>query len=461
MPSCTRRSLLSSITGISLIGGVSTALARPPPTFETVWKNHIMTSADFKDSARLSDGTVVLALEHLPSSDRSDRPDCIALDDRGTRRWTWRWPDDRSDPLDYVKAIAPSSDGGLFIAGPTGDGKDGLNLVGKLDAEQNVEWHITHGESPRYTFLMPSTSSRLVVVGFTLSSTHDSRTHVFGVDTDNQLVTWEQETENNVVAASAMPYQQGCIIAGDTPSGGWATRFTAMGDVAWERIFPEPELSLSDVTASSAGEIVTIGHRINEPETVEVLALAGDGTLNVRRAPELDPIAVPDRPKIVSDPSGGYLCSWSYYDHPDLFVGKITSEGRVEYATHLDPWESEFTPNLEDLLVAEDTFLFSGDGEHPDTNDNFVWSLGITRSAPTPTPTTSPTQLADSPTPTPTSPPTTTPTKTARSGPTETGRSPTGTTSADGPGFGVLASILGLGGAGYLVSSRSNPTSEE
>lgn len=457
MPSYTRRSILGSLVGLSVVGAVPTTQARPQPTFESVWNKTVVESREFGDSSRLTDGTLVVAGAKSHPTVQSSAPYVVAFDDSGTREWVWNWPEDRSDSLNYVQALAPTENGGLFFAGPTDEDRSENLLIGKLDAEQNVEWHITPKEYHYYygLFLVRTTPSRLAIIGYEVSP-EINRTHVFGVDTDTRSINWEKDTFSDTNALSATVHQQGCVVAGETSKGGWTARFTPDGDIDWEQTFSEPELTLTDITTSAAGDVVTIGHRINDYETIEIQILDSDGTLNAKQTPEFQPLSVPHDPQIVSVPSGGYVCSWSYGDRSELFVGRLTTEGTLEYGNHIGPWDSGFRPVLLDIKLVNEQIILLGDTKEEESETTLTWSVGVDKAVQTPTPTETPTQTATvSPSPTQTPTLTGTPSPTDVPVPTETENPTTSTSSADGPGFGVVGSLLGVAGAGYLISSRT------
>ena len=462
MSSHTRRSILGSLVGLSVVGGVSTTQARPQPTFESVWNKTIIESREFGDSSRLPNGALVVAGVKSHPTVQSSAPDVVAIDDSGNREWVWNWPEDRSDSLDYVRALAPADDGGLFFAGPTNEDRSEALLIGKLDAERNVEWHITPKEYHYYygLVLVRTSSSRLTIIGYEVSP-EINRTHVFGLDTDTRSVSWERDAFPDTSMLSATVHQQGCVVTGETSKGGWTARFTPDGDTDWERTFSKPELVLTDVTTSADGDVVAIGHRINDYETIEIPILDSDGTLNARQVLEFQPLSVPHDPQIVSVPSGGYVCSWSYGDRSELFIGKLTTEGTLTYGNHIEPWNSTSRPVLLDIELVNEAIVLLGNTKDGESEPTLTWGVEADKTVETRTLTETPSQTATdtlSPTQTPT--PTGTPSPTDVPEPTETETPTTSTSSANGPGFGVVGSLLGVAGVGYFVSSRSQEESD-
>lgn len=456
MPSCTRRSILSSLLGGSLFFGVhpTQAQIQSQSPFKPVWMQRLIESAGFTDSDTLTDGTIAVALDNQ-SSEGVASPNVAGFDDDGTQKWTWDWPEDRSNPLDHVQALVSTGDGGLFFAGPTDRDPPVELLIGKLDAERNIEWHITHEQYLyRDLFLIRPGPSWLTAVGFHVTPSI-SRTDVFGVDTDAQSVVWETDTFSNGETSSATFHQQGCVVAGDVPDGGRVARVTPEGNVTWERTFSEPKLELTDATVSPANNIVAIGYRINEPETAEILTLDPDGALKQRRPLQFHPLSSFDEPRIVSSPVGGYVCALSYSDRPELFVGKLTSNRDIASSTHVEPWDSDFRPVLLDIQIADGDPVLLGDIAEGGPASAPTWGLKIAKSTSTPSPTTP----SQTPRPTETEPsdplrtssPTGVPTETRRPRATTPEQSPTNTVSVGGPGFGALAGVLGTLGAGLLT----------
>jgi len=463
MPSYKRRSFLSSLLGMAVISGLSTGKAEALASFEPVWEKRIVEYAEYNDSSRLSDDTLVVATKWTSDSDQSTPPHITAFDNKGNQKWTWRWPKEREDPLEYVQALAPTADGGLFFAGPTNTNSSERTLIGKLDTEQDTEWHFT---LEQYTyedglFLSRSNPSHLIVVGYEVTPS-TSQSDVFGINVDEQSVMWHH-TLSEHDTLSILPYQQGGVLAGENPQGGGVVRFTSEGDIAWDLSIPKPELELSDITTSSAGDIVTIGHRINEPQTLEVVFLGSDGTVNVRQSLDIQPQSNPLDPQIVSYSDGGYVCSWSHSRHSEIFVGYLSEEGILEYRTYIDPWGGEFHPALHGVELIDETIALLGNANDEGSTSPPIWSVGLRQSTSSPTPTGTPTPTLTNPpsanstqTPSPTLPPTTI--RGSASPPTD--QPLTETSSTTGPGFRLITALVSTIGTGiFLILQNSDEES--
>ena len=456
MPPVTRRTVLRSALGATALGVAGSASGRLPPRFTTTWTTRPVDGAGVTDSLQRDDGRVVLALRSATGEERTDRPRLLGLDVSGRRAWTWRWPTDRSPPLDYPGAVAPATEGGLFVVGPVREAEETFRVV-ELDAERTVVWSETfeHGRVPfSETHLVRASASRLAVVG-TKYLPGGSWTSTVGIDTDDHTRRWESDSDRGRGVTATRPHPEGFVATGDGKRGGRVELRSPDGELVWGRRFTDGDLDVvEDVTVTGSGGVVGVGYHHDDGKSPVLFELGADGETAWRQPDPTEGLANPWTFRVLSDPAGGYVLIASL-DGPDLFVAKTGDEGSVDYHSRLSPGDGPL--RLEDAHVAGDRFAFVGD---VDDDEATVWAAGATRSretstaTPTDTPTVSPTSaVPETPAVTATRRPPATDTATAT--PTDASP-PSEPTTADGPGFGVLGTALSALAVGATARLRGS-----
>jgi len=427
-----------------------------------------VATGEFSDAATLGDGTTAVALEPPVDAD-PEYPHIVAVTDEGEEAWTWRWPADRSDPLSYVQSLLPASDGGLYLSGDSNTGSDGAVLVAKLTAEREVEWHGTFFEGLSGTTLTKPTPSRAVIVGH-VGAPSEVPIHAFGVDLDERTVVWKRNLYDGAMydPPTTVPYRDGCVLGGNDPaSGGLVTRLSGDGSVEWEHTLSDPDVSVSDLVVTPSDDITGIAENESTRNSFDVFTLRGDGERTMRRRLEVEPGTNIHDPQLVLDPAGGYVCAFTYAEKEGVFVGKLSTDGELETSTHVSPWrpESGSAPSpsyLYDLEFAQDQLVGVGERSARDSDERHAWAVGLARgvTTPTPTPTETPTR---SPTPSPSETTTRTPSPSPKPSdrPTTVSTDGRDETTATGPGFGVLGTLLGLAGYRYLRSGSTDESGSE
>lgn len=452
----TRRTAIQSALGAIVAARSPLARSEPIVPFEVDWKEQHSKSQRFTDATQITDDSfVVLGEPPAGESDQSTPPQVSAYDQSGAKQWTWRWPEDSSQSLAYFQAVASTDDGKLFLGGPTIESDEGPLLLAKLGTDRNVEWKKTYGD--RYgdmRFVQLSESTLFLVGTNTLPS--QAETIVLGIESNDGTVSWRNSSfVDGYYVTQACPHEDGCIIAGENPSGyGWLARLSTDGTVRWEQTYTSPEIdTLTGIIAVSSGLLVGIGiEYVDNGTNVRSIGLSADGEREWTTLLELDAEEYPTNPQIVSDPEGGYVICTSYGQRPQLLIAETDERATIQNSSLISPWDTNLF--LKRIFTSEGKFVLTGELENQRTEKYSTWAVGIGRHTDSPSPTFTPTN--------------TTRTKTKPSSPTRKPNSTepgtedpvsaetieahpeTRSSQADGSGFGILLSVLGVLGIGYL-----------
>jgi hypothetical protein len=171
-----------------------------------------------------------------------------------------------------IKAVAPSVDGGIAVAGVTSPAPFGVGgdlLVVKLDANGNIVWQHAYGgadDDIAYA-LAPTSDGGYIAAGFTTSyGAGDADGWVVRLDSDGQIV-WQRSYGGagyDRVDAIRQTPDGGFIAAGLTESSGagdhpWLFRIDGNGNVVWSKTFGRGGFSAIGITRD--GGAVAAGRR--------------------------------------------------------------------------------------------------------------------------------------------------------------------------------------------------------
>ncbi|MFC7196580.1 PGF-CTERM sorting domain-containing protein [Halosimplex aquaticum] len=340
--------------------------------------------------------------------------------------------------------------------------------------------------------LAPGPSGGAVFVGYSVDIDNPN-TWVAAVDAEGN-VRWEQQLDEffATFATGIEPTGDGgYLVYGSTMRGeqwdidrqdGWAARISAEGDPQWSQRYRQ----------RSAGGQSEYHRFVDAVETGSGYLLVGD------LAPSADDAATRgwavtvdsegerlytalDRPG--TDGGGKFVAAVPYGDEFALVGSAYRSDDRVVETPWILGVDATLSTNwdvldpLDQSAVVRDAVAAAGGGialaGNHDTEDGwsepFVAKLGgdpaetpTPSSTPTPTPSPSPTPTAaPSPTPTDAATRSSTPAQTRTADDAAEAEDAPATSSGDGPGFGVGATLAALGSVGALLRRSQAPTDEE
>lgn len=454
MPPTLHRRAFVATAATGLVGAVAPVQASPTDGGPTVaWYRRVETSAALRASLRRDDGTVLLAGE---TADRE--PLLLTVTPSGSVR------DRRVLPLDRpgeVFALAPTSDGGLLLAGR--DPGEPAPLAVKLDADRRVEWTTRPGDewADDPPFAVAEFESGRYLFASHARSTDACPGYLYALDEEGSLL-WRGEDR--------FGYTHVATMAGLWASSGSAVRFVG-------GLFHYPEHAHAAVP-TVVDDVEPDGTRngIGELDVEAVLAApTADGMVTVGHP--RDDGGHPDRDRLVlaAHSADGAVTRRSFYGKPPRYrprsvlgtpdggiaaVGTADTRRRdvtdtlVLKAGGRGAWTASYVPDSDGIdahtavAVAPDRFMVGGRLEGAERGwvallEGGDGSARVPSSTPTPTPT-------STPTPSPTSTPTPSPTSTVS--PTPGSPSPTATTS---PGLGLASGLAGVGAALLARAVRS------
>jgi len=454
----TRREVLAATIGIPAAGFLSRR-GENSDQFEVEWRSNLFEDSTVTDTAVASDGRAAIATRP-GGSQQNGISDILTVDSQGNRVWEWNWPQSESDSLDFVQALTPASGGGVYFAGPTIFGAGGSMLLGKLNEEQEVEWHFTFSEHHSEAFLAAPSSSSLIVIGYNVDPS-SSQTYAYGINLADQSVSWETNplSEEDSAVYSVSTHQDGCILGGESSDAGLLLRISEEGEIHWEQNITNPEMTIRRLTVNDSGQIACIGEVDNSGRDVHIEIFSEEGERLIQATPDFGSTGTPYIPVISSSGEGGYICSWSYTDDDTVFIAQLSEELDVEVSSNIEPWELSTTPRLKTSTLAGEQLVLAGQGPTQNTEGEQTWAAGVSRSHPTQTQTESP-SLTDTETPTQrrTSPPSQatdfTPTNPRSSSPQPPSKE---STSSTGPGFGILTTVICVLGSKYFQFGKEAP----
>lgn len=504
-----RRSLLAS--GGSLFAGSAVASAvgaagaergadaeqtADPPALRWSETYDGATSDTVQDALRTDEGSYVVVGQSGEDAE-SVRPWVFSIDARGRPRWQRRIDADESAG---VNAIVETDDGGFLLGGYRGQPTEGQEaLFLKLDADRELQWRRTV-ESPRQggnvASLVAAGDGQYVAAGLARGdSVPDVSGWLFAVDGDAER-QWSQTyrpRHTNFVATLAATNDGGYVVGGGTrsevtgddqpPLLGWLLEADGDGNRQWSETYREStdetdhrQNFVYDVYATGSGYLAAGG---TSPDILgreqRGWALSVDGSGERRGQLETRP----------ADMEVGQFQRVRPFEDGYALVGvgqpTATEPGSV-WAAGIDgdlsqQWSAaqQFAngsqaitalgaddgglvvfgnANVEGGRTATDALAVKLGGDPVPTATPGATATGTGTADATPSP-------APSPTPTPTASPT--PTPTAGDGATEPDTETaatddaddeTGTTADDGPGFGIGAGLVALGGGALLRRSR-------
>lgn len=452
MSSITRRACLRNLAGTFFLGCLPAVDARRRQSLDVSWTDRLSTTASFEDVVMLGADQFAVVL----GTDDESTPDVIAVTTDGDRMWNWQDPQKTASTWNGFDAVSPAPDG-LYLARDTAE--DRLDLL-NLRSDQSIGWRTTVDIQPLDLGLVRPSDELLVVVS-TAGGTHSSTTTIYGIDIDDQSVSWVCEefdtsdrrgvdAENMYFAPIARAFGDGCLVAGETLDGDqWIAHIDDEGTVVWSKRPVDDALdSIGDVIIGGTDQIVVAGphsERSQEsvPEdTLRILSLGPDGetrwTTNTRLG--TDELVYASQVERWGDSS--YVFSGTS-SGSQFSVALADDRGRVSATYDLQLFDGD--AYVDSMVRVGDRLVLAGE-----LRDGGVWIGTLSNEGPTDR---SPVDTSASPATEPDSTVSPTHVETERPAST-TGRF--SSTDADGPGFGAGAAIVGALGGGYLSAKMSN-----
>lgn len=468
----TRRRLLGALGGGTLLAATTavrgdrrapTDATTPPPG--TAWTKRFGTDRhDFLYGAEGTDDGFVLA--GTASWTRQSGGDAWLL--KVTRDGTVEW-ERTIEAAAGVRSVVAASDGGYVFAGrkdvDDGDTVDAWLL--KVTRDGATEWEHTVGgdDDDRGRDVVETSDGGYALAGGTTSASDGSEDALLVKVSPDGERQWQRtyggsghDWANSVVEVG----DGGFVLAGDARSSdhvhgvGWLARVAADGTPQWERTYGGK--GADEVARTSDGGYVFGGETNAGTDGLQgwLVKVSGDGTEQWKRNYGGGGV---DYGTAVLEPSdGGAIFVGARGERSgDALVVKTAADG-TERWTRTPGGASDETASA--IVETNDGFLLAGYTDAGGGWDGWLVKLSQEFTPPA------------SPTPTPTSDRSATPTSersdtsrsTGEAGPTESAGTPGRTTGASTneptattattPGFGLLASLAGVVGWGYLRLRR-------
>ncbi len=269
--------VLPNLSLVNLVNAQISTLAAPLPSStdaKLAW-NRTYTDSNLQSVASVfqtADGSFMLA-GITASNGIPAGLDLMKIDSSGNPLWSKVYPGTAGGDSNFAKWIVQTNDGGYAIAGKF----EGKAWLAKLDADGNMQWNKTIGESAHSgaSTLIKTSDGGFALTGFSLTNNESKTPSIWLIKTDalgnqqlNTLLNGVATGVDSIIQTSDGGYafttetSRMILTLGEIKTDCTLTKIDSKGAQQWNQVYPDFGYGWSIVQTTDGGYIVGGGKGI-------------------------------------------------------------------------------------------------------------------------------------------------------------------------------------------------------